>query len=251
MKRVPEASWKIRSIRSSTNVKETGPHGPSGHPIGRWPDGSHKPVHARGRIGRLWGGFVDYARTAWWGLVAPRVTESRPLVISQAVILRPARGSARSQGGAAGPAAPLEVLLSLRSDLFGWELPGGTPEAEEAAEQTLLREVREETGIEVAIDRHVGDWTRTGFRPHTARVYRCRAIGGELAPSSETPRVGWFAVDALPTGFFPWYAEPLAGALPEAGAPIVATESQGFRTIWQAMKIDLVMRWRGLPAETE
>lgn len=251
------ASSRTRSTRLSTNVSETGPRDPnyptdsSVHQVGRWPDGSRRPVHTRGRFGRLWGGLADYARTAWWGLVAPRVSESRPLVISQAVILRSAAGSPDECGDGETSTPPLEVLLSLRADLFGWELPGGTPLAGEEAEETLLREVREETGFEVVVDRHVGDWTRTGFRPHIARVYRCRVVAGQLTPSSETPRVGWFSVDALPDGFFPWYLAPLARALPGTAEPVVMSESQGLRTVWQAMKIDLGMRWRGLPAQSE
>ncbi len=251
------ASSRTRSTRSSTNVSETGPRDPkystdpSGHQLGRWSDGSRRPVHTRGRFGRLWGGLADYARSGWWGLVAPRVSESRPLVISQAVILRLAAGSPDHSRDEEASAPPLEVLLSLRADLFGWELPGGTPEADEEAEETLVREVREETGLEVAVDRHVGDWTRTGFRPHIARVYRCRVVSGQLTPSSETPRVGWFSVDGLPDGLFPWYLAPLARALPGTAEPVSMAESQGLRTIWQAMKIDLGMRWRGLPAQSE
>ena len=250
-------SSRTRSTRSSTNVSETGsrdpnyPADPSGYQVGRRPGGSRRPVHTRGRFGRLWGGLADYGRSAWWGLVAPRISESRPLVISQAVILRSAAGSADQSGHRETSTLPLEVLLSLRADLFGWELPGGTPEEGEEAEETLLREVCEETGLEVAVDRHVGDWTRSGFRPHIARVYRCRVVAGQLTPSSETPRVGWFSVDALPDGLFPWYLAPLARALPGTADPVVSSESQGLRTIWQAMKIDLGMRWRGLPAQPE
>ncbi len=207
------------------------------HPEGRWPDGDPRPVYSRGRLGRLWGGLVDYARTAWWGLIAPRMTERAPLVITQAVIVR---------DHSAGP----EVLLTMRADLFGWELPGGTPEEGERAEETLLREVLEETGVDVEIERHVGDWVRTGFRPHTARVYRCRAVAGEPRASHETPRVGWFPIEDLPSGFFPWYRGPLQAALSQSragDAPLQKVERQGLAEIIAAMRIDLVTRWRGLP----
>ena len=191
------------------------------------------PVWERGRVGRFWGGLRDYTRTAWWGIVSPRVSESRPLVIAQAVILRD------------GP--PRQVLLSIRSDLFGWELPGGTLEAGETAIQAVVREVREETGLEVEPFVHVGDWVRRGFRPHTARVYLCRVVGGIEAPSHETPRLGWFDVDAPPDGLFPWYHEPLREALVPGETPFEGEDIQGLETILHAMKIDLAMRWRGLP----
>jgi 8-oxo-dGTP diphosphatase len=191
------------------------------------------PVWKRGRVGRLSGGLRDYATTAWWGIVSPRVSESRPLVIAQAVILRE------------GP--PREVLLSIRSDLFGWELPGGTLEAGESPIQAVVREVREETGLGVEPVSHVGDWVRRGFRPHTARVYLCRIVGGVESPSHETPRLAWFDVDAPPDALFPWYREPLREALAPGETPFEGEDVQGVATILHAMKIDLAMRWRGLP----
>jgi ADP-ribose pyrophosphatase YjhB (NUDIX family) len=194
---------------------------------------SGTPVWERGRAGRLWGGVRDYAKTAWWGLVSPHVSETRPLIIAQAVILR--------------EAPTRQVLLSIRSDLFGWELPGGTLEEGESAAQAVVREVREETGLDVEPFRHVGDWVRRGFRPHTARIYACHVRGGVETPSHETPRVGWFDVDALPEGLFPWYHEPLRSALVPADSPIEGEDVHGVTTIWTAIKIDLGMRWRGLP----
>lgn len=193
-----------------------------------------RAVHRRGRFGRFAGGFVDYVETAWWGLVSPRVPSGRPLRLAQAAVFR------EGEGG-------LEILLSMRSDLFGWELPGGTIEHDEDAGEAAIREVREETGLEIEIEQAVGSWTRTGFRPHQVTIFRCRARGGELQTSHETPRVGWFPIGALPEGVFPWYDEPIATALRMSEEFVSISEYQGIRAIWQAMKIDLRTRWNGLP----
>jgi 8-oxo-dGTP pyrophosphatase MutT (NUDIX family) len=189
-----------------------------------------------GRAHQLLRAFVIYYRLAWWGLARPRIGESHPLTVTQAVILREHSGVR-------------EVLLSVRSDLRGWELPGGTPERDEDLAGALKREVREETGLRVDVGRHVGDYVRSGFRPHTARVHLCRVIGGTLRPSRETPVVRWFACGALPDTLFPWYHAPLMDALDKAvggdAPPLRSEEHQGIAAIWAGLRIDLRMRLSG------
>jgi 8-oxo-dGTP pyrophosphatase MutT (NUDIX family) len=50
----------------------------------------------------------------------------------------------------------IEVVLVARPAHGLWALPKGTPEPGESVEVTALREVREETGLEVAIVAEVG-----------------------------------------------------------------------------------------------
>ena len=63
-----------------------------------------------GVIGRLAGMLPAYLRIAWWGLVSPRAGARAPLLVVQGVV----RDGDR-------------VLLTVRSDLHGWEIPGGSP----------------------------------------------------------------------------------------------------------------------------
>ncbi len=198
------------------------------------------PVWQRGRAGRLFFGLLDHAKTAWWGIVSPRVGETAPLLIVQAAILRPSPTvDAAAPGGE-------QVLLAVRSELFGWELPGGTPLPGEPLEAALVREIREETGLDVAPEAEIGRWQRRGFRPHVAVVYRCRVLGGNERPSPETPRLGWFPADAPPATLFPWFAEPLRRARVRGAAPVRVDEWQGLAAILAGLRIDLRLRWRGL-----
>jgi len=178
-----------------------------------------------GLFGRLLAAAPNYLNIAWQGLVSPRVGKREPIAVSQAVIL-----------------SDHQVLLAVRRDLRGWELPGGHLLVGESAEAGLIREVREETGHDVAIDRHVGTYVRTGFRPYTASLFTCRVTGGELRPSVETPVVRWFDLDALPETLFPWFREPLADALAARPEPVSRCNYQGVADVWAGFKIDLQMR---------
>ena len=179
----------------------------------------------RGLLGRLASAIPNYLELAWWGLASPRLIEREPLVVYQAVVLCDGR-----------------VALAVRSDLRGWELPGGNAQRGECAEAAVVREVREEIGLDVRIDCHTGDYIRTGFRPHTARVFACHVIGGQLRPSHETPVVRWFDVEQIPSTLFPWYRAPLADALDPTDEVRERHEHQGFGSIWAGLKIDLRMR---------
>jgi 8-oxo-dGTP diphosphatase len=178
-----------------------------------------------GLFGRLIAAAPNYMTIAWRGMVSPRVGKPETVAVSQAVILSENR-----------------ILLAVRRDLRGWELPGGHLEPGELPEEGLIREVHEETGHDVAIERLVGTYVRTGFRPYTVSVFTCRVTGGELRPSIETPVVRWFDIDALPDTLFPWFREPLADAFSNRTEPVSRCNYQGVAAVWAGFKIDLRMR---------
>lgn len=101
-----------------------------------------------------------------------------------------------------------EILLVQRSDSGVWLYPTGWADIGYSAAEVALKEVREETGIDVEVVRPIMvlDGLRLGFTriPLYSVVFHCRAVGGVLeAHPLETADVGFFAQDALP--------EPLAG----------------------------------------
>jgi ADP-ribose pyrophosphatase YjhB (NUDIX family) len=166
---------------------------------------------------------LDWLATAAWGL--RRARDERRLV--QGVVT-----------------SPSGVLLVLRRELRGFELPGGRAEPGEDERAALSRELREETGLEVEPGELVGEYRRSGFAAHRARVYRCRVRGGALRPSADTPAVAWFQPDALPDTLFPWFRGPLLDALGPGPFPRERAERLGLAAIWAGLRIDLATRWR-------
>jgi ADP-ribose pyrophosphatase YjhB (NUDIX family) len=104
-----------------------------------------------------------------------------------------------------GQLAQREILLVGRDQQYRasqlWALPKGTPIPGESAQQTALREVREETGIEVAITGFAGVIAYsflergTRFRKRVA-YYTMVAIGGDPSlHDHEYDYVAWFPLE--------------------------------------------------------
>ena len=138
-----------------------------------------------------------------------------------------------------------KILFALRAHLRGWELPGGSLLPGESEETALIREVKEETGLEVTVERKVGSYRRTGLVPHKASVFRCRVDSGLMTPSEETPHLAWFRLQELPSTLFPWFRSELVDALANYEEEVNRIESQGLKVVMAAIWIDLAMRFSG------
>jgi ADP-ribose pyrophosphatase YjhB (NUDIX family) len=101
-----------------------------------------------------------------------------------------------------------ELLLTQRSDSGIWLYPVGWADVGYSPSEIAVKEVYEETGIEVEPVSLITvlDGLRLGFAriPMYSLVFHCRMLGGELKGHPlETRAVGFFPRDALP--------QPLAG----------------------------------------
>lgn len=101
-----------------------------------------------------------------------------------------------------------ELLLVQRADSGVWLYPTGWADVGYSASEVAVKEVWEETGIDVEPVRLLAvlDGLRLGFTriPLYSVVFHCRAVGGTLrAHPLECIDVGWFTEDTLPA--------PLAG----------------------------------------
>ena len=107
-----------------------------------------------------------------------------------------------SAGGVAyrhGPAG-LEVVVVGRSEPERWVLPKGTPNQGESLDQTAVREVAEETGIQVRLIRPLHDiqywFVLHGVRHlKTVHFYLMEATGGDTSMHDhEYDEARWFPI---------------------------------------------------------
>lgn len=82
-------------------------------------------------------------------------------------------------------------ILLIRTEQAGWELPGGRVERGEDFITALAREVREETGCVVIVERLVG--ISSGSSGLVVLTFLCTYAGGEPHAGDDSLEVGWFA----------------------------------------------------------
>jgi ADP-ribose pyrophosphatase YjhB (NUDIX family) len=96
---------------------------------------------------------------------------------------------------------PGEIVLVRRRyppEEGQWTLPGGGIESGESVVQAALREVWEETGLVVEVQRQLGTWsTPTGETVITFFVGR--RVSGTLRPGTDAQDAAWFAHGDIPT----------------------------------------------------
>src|SRR5262249_30829693 len=98
-----------------------------------------------------------------------------------------------------------KIVLGRRNHepmLGRWSFPSGFVDAGEKLEEAAVREVEEETSVQVRIDRLIGAYSTAGERVIFI-AYAGTVTGGELRNGDETIEVGAFPPDALPDLAFP------------------------------------------------
>ena len=130
-------------------------------------------------------GRVDYYHD-------PAAPQANSLVVGSSAIVAEADG---------------RILLQRRIDSANWALPGGAMDIGETLAESAIREVREETGFDVRIDRIVGIYSDPGhvfayddgeIRQEFSVCVACTITGGSLSISSESTDVRFFAPEDIP-----------------------------------------------------
>lgn len=109
-----------------------------------------------------------------------------------------------------------KILFQRRTDNGQWGLIGGLVEMNETYEQAALREIREETGLEVRLDSFLGIfhnhdmvWSNGDAAHVISAMFTASIVSGEPRIDGESYELRFFGLDELP----PLFAEDHIAAL--------------------------------------
>jgi len=98
------------------------------------------------------------------------------------------------------------ILLCLRNDYALRNLPGGGVESGESPWQAMIREVKEETGLDVEITKLVGVYTKSN-KDDVVFSFECKVISWEITLNEEAQEIKYFAFQDFPKNTVPKQVE--------------------------------------------
>jgi ADP-ribose pyrophosphatase YjhB (NUDIX family) len=104
------------------------------------------------------------------------------------------------------------VLAIRRRDNGQWQPPGGVLELGETFEEGVRREVLEETGVHVQVERLTGVYKNMKIGV-VALVFRCVPTGGTPQATDESHEAQWLALPAALRSMPPTFAVRVEDAL--------------------------------------
>lgn len=107
------------------------------------------------------------------------------------------------------------VLVIRRDDNGHWEAPGGVLELDESFEAGVRREVLEETGLVVEVERLTGVYKNL-TQGIVALVYRCRPVGGAPHATEEAREIRWMTTEEVQSAMVQAFGIRVLDAFEEA-----------------------------------
>jgi len=116
------------------------------------------------------------------------------------------------------------VLLCHRRDYDLWNLPGGALEAGESVADCVIREIKEETGLDAEILRLAGVYNKKE-KNDLVFSFVCGVIGGDLTLNDEADKIEYFNFKKLPPNTVPKQVERIKDVLENSEKTIFKTQT--------------------------
>lgn len=126
-----------------------------------------------------------------------------------------------------------KVLLCHRCDRDLWDLPGGMVELGESPWDGVIREVKEETGLEVVVERLVGIYSKKK-KNDIIFSFLCKEIGGEITLNDEADAIEYFSTEKLPQNLSPKHEERIRDVI--QNMPNVFLRVQSDKSGWELVQ---------------
>jgi len=105
-----------------------------------------------------------------------------------------------------------------------WNQPGGGVESGELPTEAVIREVREETGLEAAVERLVGVYGKID-RDELVFSFTCTVTGGHLTATDESSECCYFETVRLPANLSPKQVERIHDAVKPRDQPVIRRQT--------------------------
>ncbi len=123
------------------------------------------------------------------------------------------------------------VLLCHRRDMDMWNLPGGGVESGELPTEAVIREVKEETGLDVVVQRLVGVYGKSD-KDDLVFAFVCEGVGGALTETDESDACRYFALDDMPSNTMPRQVTRIRDAIASETLPLFRRQTEPSSKVW-------------------
>ena len=118
------------------------------------------------------------------------------------------------------------VLLCHRRDYDLWNLPGGGVHLDESPWECVVREVKEEVGLDIEIERLAGVYSKRN-QADLVFSFVCKIIGGKIMLTDEADRVEYFSVGDIPKNTSPKQVKRIKDVFADESATPIMKVQEG------------------------
>ena len=116
------------------------------------------------------------------------------------------------------------ILLCHRRDYDFWNLPGGALESNEVPWEGVVREIKEETGLDVEVARLIGVYSKPEV-DDLVFTFLCTVVGGVVTLNDEAKAIEYFTFGDIPKNTAPKHLARIREVLENPNATLLKTQS--------------------------